>query len=675
MAAGATQTADPLASRPAQHHASLWRALVSATPALLHGLRLTTAVCMALCIAFWLQLDNAHWAGTSAAIVAQPALGASLRKGRFRAIGTIVGGVLIVVLTAVFPQDHTSFLLGLTLWAVVCGLLTAILRNFAGYAAALAGYTAVLVFAGIIENPQNVFMVAVWRVTEISIGIFCTVIVHSLTEFGNARFRLQRELSEVGAAIAAGIVQTLQTPQEDLRLRNARRALIVRVGAIDATADEAMGEPSHLRHCGRELRAILESLYVVLSAWRGLANHLATMPPHRREELVPPVLPSLTGLTDHVWSGDPRAVRALCGTGSGFVASLPTPDVGARMLKDALARILQAFETVANGLLLVSVSGTRGCRRGSRRIHVPDRLPGIVDALRVVIALGVAGLFWIGSGWPQGPTMLVFTAVGVLLFARQADAAYSTALGFALGCGLAAVLAAILLLAVLPKIHGGFFSLCIALTVLLLPLGALSAGTWHKAVFVAAVANLIPILAIENETNYGAAKLFNVAVSVVAGTTLPVILFRLLPPLSPQRRIQRLLKLSLRDLRRLLGKRRRFSEDAWLGLLSRRLAAMPAQATLEQEAQLLAALSVGQASIALLVAPRAAEARETLDRALSCLAKANTAEAHEAFVSFAAAHSDSQAAGGERSADAAAQATLIADALNRHARFFSRRGS
>jgi Fusaric acid resistance protein family len=34
-----------------------------------------------LYIAFWLELDNAFWAGTSAAIVCQPHLGASLRKG------------------------------------------------------------------------------------------------------------------------------------------------------------------------------------------------------------------------------------------------------------------------------------------------------------------------------------------------------------------------------------------------------------------------------------------------------------------------------------------------------------------------------------------------------------------------------------------------------------------
>src|ERR1700688_2954447 len=90
-------------------------ALQSATPALLFGLRLWVAVCLALYIAFWLQLDNAYWACTTAAIVCQPSLGASLRKGWFRMIGTIVGAVVIVVLSAIFPQERVGFLLGLAL--------------------------------------------------------------------------------------------------------------------------------------------------------------------------------------------------------------------------------------------------------------------------------------------------------------------------------------------------------------------------------------------------------------------------------------------------------------------------------------------------------------------------------------------------------------------------------
>src|SRR5258708_22166972 len=98
--------AEPWAADPAQtYRPDGWRiarALRAAGPALLFGLRLWAAVCLALYVAFWLELDNAYWAGTSAAIVCQPSLGASLRKGWFRMVGTVVGAVAIVVLTACF---------------------------------------------------------------------------------------------------------------------------------------------------------------------------------------------------------------------------------------------------------------------------------------------------------------------------------------------------------------------------------------------------------------------------------------------------------------------------------------------------------------------------------------------------------------------------------------------
>src|SRR5262249_48110705 len=88
----------------------------AAGPPLLLGLRLWASVCLALYVAFWLELDNAYWAGTSAAIVCQPHLGASLRKGWYRLIGTLVGAVAIVILTACFPQDRAAFLIGLASW-------------------------------------------------------------------------------------------------------------------------------------------------------------------------------------------------------------------------------------------------------------------------------------------------------------------------------------------------------------------------------------------------------------------------------------------------------------------------------------------------------------------------------------------------------------------------------
>src|SRR5437773_7847071 len=107
----------------------LTEALRAAGPALLFGLRLWASVCLALYVAFWLELDNPQWAGTTAAIVCQPHLGASLRKGWFRMIGTMVGAVAIVVLTAGFPQDRAPFLLGLALWGAGCARVATVLLN------------------------------------------------------------------------------------------------------------------------------------------------------------------------------------------------------------------------------------------------------------------------------------------------------------------------------------------------------------------------------------------------------------------------------------------------------------------------------------------------------------------------------------------------------------------
>src|ERR1700746_3772960 len=120
-------------------------ALSTAGAPLLFGVRRWASFCLALFIAFWLDLDNPFWAGTSAAVVCQPQLGASLRKGWFRMVGTVIGATMVVALTACFPQDRVAFLGLLALWGSLCVFLATLFRNFASYAASLAGYTAVII--------------------------------------------------------------------------------------------------------------------------------------------------------------------------------------------------------------------------------------------------------------------------------------------------------------------------------------------------------------------------------------------------------------------------------------------------------------------------------------------------------------------------------------------------
>ena len=644
----------------------------SGASAMLFGLRLAASVCLALLIAFWLQLDNPYWAGTSAGIVAQPALGASLRKGRFRAIGTVIGGVAIVVLTAMFPQNHLALLCGLAVWGAACGFFATILPNFGGYAAALAGYTTAIVFGDLVADPQNVFMQAVWRVTEIAIGILSAELVHALTDFGHARARLARELADTGRDIASGLMQTLRTGHDPSELRTLRRALIRRVIALDAIIEEAVGEPSHLRHQAAPLRAAQEALFVALSAWRGIANHLWAMPRQEASAIAAELLPRIAKLARASWLEDPQVARQICREEMQVAGSPATADVSSRLIQDGTIRTLHALEGVADALVLASSSVSQSSSRQSSRPQVPDFLPPMLNGLRILIALLIAELFWIVTAWPDGPTLITFTAVSVILFSARADAAFSSAIEFAVGCAGASVVAVILNQAILPVVPSDFLALAVVLSLVLVPLGVLAAGTWHKTAVVGMVTNVMPILAIQNEPKYEATPVLNTGLAVVAGTALAAIAIGLLPPLPPARRIQRLLMLTLRDLRGLLVGHRRFTQQMWLRLVSSRLAVLPAQASLEQEAQLVAALSAGEAAITLRGARPYPSAGRTLDQAFAELAEANVAAAHERLTRFSAHQVGEAKVEPRRALQAAVQATLIADALSRHPRFFSR---
>ena len=176
----------------------------AAGPPLFFGLRLWVSVCLALYLAFWLELDNPLWAGTTAALVCQPHLGASLRKGWYRMIGTVVGAVAIVVLTACFPQDRVAFLAGLALWAAGCAFVATILRNSSlALAAQLAGITAAIIATSELGSTGGangeVFILAVIRCTEICIGIVSAGVVLLATDFGGASRRLATLFATISA--------------------------------------------------------------------------------------------------------------------------------------------------------------------------------------------------------------------------------------------------------------------------------------------------------------------------------------------------------------------------------------------------------------------------------------------------------------------------------------------
>ena len=613
-------------------------ALGAVGPPLLFGLRLWASVCLALYVAFWLQLENAFWAGTTAALVCQPHLGASLRKGWYRMVGTLVGAAAIVVLTACFPQDRAVFLVGLALWGALCTLVATLLRNYAAYAAALAGFTAAVIASdqlGAAGGPNGqAFMLAVARVSEICTGIVCAGVVLAGTEFGSARRRLAETIATLSAEIAGRFARTLTDTESDrTSSQPIRRDLYRQVIALDPTIDEAIGESSQIRYHSPVLQAAVDGLFAALAGWRTLAARLAQHSDRavwQEAEIVLRHFPhELRSWPDQGrptrWLADPLRLGRLCEAGIRALIELPAATPSLRLLADQTAKVLAGLSRALVGLALLADKPAHvRSRHQAYRLYVPDWLPALVNAGRAFVVIGAMEVFWIVTAWPSGASAITWTAVAVVLFAPQADQAYASTMTYLGGAALAAVFAAIIAFALLPQV-ATFAGFSVIIGLYLVPAGALMAQPWQTAMFAAMAGNFIPLLAPTNQMNYDTLQFYNGALAILAGCGAAAVSFRLLPPLSPAMRTRRILSLSLRDLRQLATGPLPPSVDDWEGRMYSRLAALPDAALPLQRAQLVAALSVGSDIIRLRqMGPRLGLTTE-LDDMLNAFARGKSA--------------------------------------------------
>jgi uncharacterized membrane protein YccC len=628
--------------------ASLRRAVGTATPALIFGLRLSASVCLALYIAFWLQLDNAYWAGASAAAVSQPILGASLRKGWFRMIGTLTGATFIVALTACFVQDRTAFLIGLALWSGACALVATLLRNFASYAASLAGFTAVIVASDELGTTGgatgDAFMFAVTRASEICIGIACAGVILAATDFGGARRRLAAVIANLTQQITGQFLATLTATGPTLPdTQPIRREFIRQVIALDPTIDQAIGESSQLRHNSYRLQQAVSGLFDALAGWRTVVSHLAQLsqerpPRHEADEVLQSIPHELRGTHEFGdpsrWTENPVRLLTICQKAVQALVNVPPGTRSRQLLVDQTTNVFMGISQALRGLALLVADPAQPRPRSARsRFNVADWYPPLINGCRAVLAIGAAELVWVISGWPSGTTCIIWTTITVVVFGPRADQAYTGAMQFLLGTGLAVVCAAIIKFAVLPQLET-FVGFGAVLACYLTPVGALSALSWRPAVFTPMGVNFVALLTSENQSTYDTDQFYNSALALFAGSIIAALAFRLLPPLSPAVRTARLLNLTLRDLRRLARSPTSYRPGSWGHHVYARLSVLPDSAAPLQRAQIVAALAAGTEMTRLHRIARRLRLEASLTPAFNTLAQGRSSMATAALARF-----------------------------------------
>jgi uncharacterized membrane protein YccC len=623
------------------------KAIRAAAPPLLFGLRLWASVSLALYVAFWLQLDDPFWAGTSAAIVCQPQLGASLRKGWYRMIGTLIGAVMSVVLTACFPQDRVLFLGCLALWGAACACAATLLRNFASYGAALAGYTVAIISGDLLGLTGGVdanagFLLAVARASEICLGIACAGVVLTLTDFGGARRRLAALIGTVSSDIAGGFIATLGSAGAGFEdTQQVRREQLRSVIALDPVIDQAFGESSELRYHSPVLQRAVDGLYVALAGWRTASVLLSKLPCEEARAVADSVLPQtpveLRADTRANWLAQPVVLSRSVNRAAQKLMTMPVDTPALRLLADKTAAAFSGLSRALDALALLLADPTRRVprRRDIRHLDIPDWLPALANGGRTFVTITSMALVWIVTAWPGGAQAIVFAAIVSILLAPRADQAYGTALIFVVGIILDLILTATVNFAVLPGTGVETFAgLSAVLAVCLVPLGALlvhARQPWQVGMFTAMTMIFMPLLAPTNQMNYDVAIFYNTALGIVVGSGAATLAFRLIPPLSPAYRTQRLLDLALGDLKRLLRRRFLPTVHAWDGRGFSRLSALPDNVETLQGARLLTVVLVGAEIIRLRRGARRFGLGAQLDTALTRLAHGDIAGASDSL--------------------------------------------
>lgn len=237
--------------------------------------RSALAAALALGIGFACQVETPYSAASTVLLVANANQGAVLAKGTWRIIGTLIGGIVAILLMGFFAQTPALFLLGFALWLGLCTGGAMVFRHFRASGMAVAGYTIGLATYGSLEHPDTSFEHALGRIATVVLGVVCLGVVTALLSARTTPPKLHAGFARLIAAV--GRVIAARLPGETRRDAAAAAGLVPDLFALDDLLELASAESAEVAlraGTAREGMAALFASLVGASAWH------SAEPPH-----------------------------------------------------------------------------------------------------------------------------------------------------------------------------------------------------------------------------------------------------------------------------------------------------------------------------------------------------------------------------------------------------------
>jgi uncharacterized membrane protein YccC len=531
----------------------------------------TLAVFVALYLAFASDLERPYWSMFTVFIVAKPIAGAVRSKAVFRLIGTLVGAGLSLLMIPVLVQAPVLLCTATSVWVGLCVYLASLDRRPRSYIFLLAGYTTTIVGLAVVNSPETIFDTSVSRVEEISLGLVCAAVAHSVFFPQSMLEELLERATRAVRKCAAWFAEAISRPT-DVNDLKAQEQLAAFVSDLHILYDNVAFETSDVPREAGLMRSLQDRFAWFLPRVSGLQQALTAL--SAEKQLSPATKDAIAKASQ--WArllSSPTAsalarndlvieLQAACAR---LAAEPRGDDEWTWALKDLIAvqlplvvahlsdaeRIISALRN-PEAVELAQVRDTESSRH-PRSLH-RDRGLAVLSAAAATTATLVACFMWIEGSWPEGGVAAQFAAIGCSLFAtldRPSKVIFSAVVGILVALPLAALYE----FAIFPRIDG-FASLAL---VLLPPVLLFSWMQTSERLEGAALVLAIAFaggLALQSSYQANFAAFVNSNTAEIAGLLIAAVtnlIFRTIDPVWNAIRISRAGWRSLRELARRPG--------------------------------------------------------------------------------------------------------------------------
>ncbi|WP_027532260.1 FUSC family protein [Bradyrhizobium sp. WSM3983] len=504
---------------------------------LIFALKTFAASMLALVIALAMDLPRPYWAMATVYITSQPLAGATSSKAFFRVIGTLVGATMTVALVPNLINAPELLCLAIALWVGLCLYLSLLDGTPRSYVFMLAGYTVALIGFPSVSEPGAIFDTAVARLEEISLGIICASLV-STTVFPRsvAPAVANRVDSWLSDARRLSQVVLLREGTNETR-RGKRLKLATDIVEIDTLSTHLAYDRLTDRNAVTSLGEIRLRMLMLLPVIASLEDRLAALGEEalRRQPELKRLLEDLAQwIVSDVSARQPvERIRAMIADRQAVLDDsaswerIITTSLLLRLgdLVDLSFDCRALTEAIAENRGVSSLDLAFHSEAGAAPVRHRDRGLALWSAAGAAIAILVCCAFWIGTGWPDGATAPMITAIACSFFAAQDEPARYIR-SFGVWSLVAIVVVAIYLFAVVPAIsHIEVLVLALAPTFLLY--GFLIARPATAGTGMALAANTATLLALQSTYSAEFASYANSAVAFFVGVVVAELVTRI----------------------------------------------------------------------------------------------------------------------------------------------------